>query len=468
LFKKNEELAYQYAKEAASAKLPTGAFAMGYYSEIGIHVPKSITEAKKWYQIAADQGNKDALARLDSLDQDKSLSKQDHETTTLTRIKSQHGSQRGKRPERFNKPQVMPAVDERGAHPAHGDQTPPLKLNPTNSLPALPITGLGATSQGAPYGAQGGASPMRPQSVAPYPVDDQPQPLNNRPKSTAPYPEDDMRSPNAGQHGPPGGRMPYGGPQADRPGSAFGIKTQQLPGAQQPVAPASQSMSNLNVPGGGDPRLRPISGGWDAQGRGGRQPSSGTGGQPYLGGDAGGYGRPASLQPSPANRLSPGPGPGPGRGQRPVSHNYPAGPGGGGGPRPHSAIPPAGMDPGRSWSGPARPASDMSSVGPHDPRINRLPVGGAPPMITGAVGHGGGRQTPGAMGPPGGPGLPSNPAPSRVGTAPPAQFQRPSESPRPSPVPSAASAPSKPSKGPATFEDMGIPQGKQDSDCVVM
>ncbi|KAF5233263.1 hypothetical protein FOXYS1_15762, partial [Fusarium oxysporum] len=101
MFKKNEALAYKYAQEAAAAKLPTGEFALGYYNEIGIHVEKSLAEARKWYQIAADHGNKDAIGRLESLDADRTLSKADHETTTLTRIKSQHGSQRGQRPDRF-------------------------------------------------------------------------------------------------------------------------------------------------------------------------------------------------------------------------------------------------------------------------------------------------------------------------------------------------------------------------------
>ena len=55
-----------------------------------------------------------------------------------------------------------------------------------------------------------------------------------------------------------------------------------------------------------------------------------------------------------------------------------------------------------------------------------------------------------------------------MGSAPPAQVQRPPEN-KPSPAPSAASAataPPRTGKGPATFEDMGIPQGKQEGDCV--
>ena len=117
LFPKNEQLAFKYAQDAAEAGLATGEFAMGYYYEIGIHVPKNTQEARRWYELAAEHGNKDARDRLESLNQSRTLTKQDHETTTLTRIKSQHGSQRGKRPERFaRRNDVMPTVNE-------GDQT---------------------------------------------------------------------------------------------------------------------------------------------------------------------------------------------------------------------------------------------------------------------------------------------------------------------------------------------------------
>ena len=117
VFPKNEQLAFKYAQDAAEAGLPTGEFAMGYYYEIGIHVPKDTQEARRWYELAAEHGNKDARDRLESLNQSRTLTKQDHETTTLTRIKSQHGSQRGKRPERFaRRNDVMPTVNE-------GDQT---------------------------------------------------------------------------------------------------------------------------------------------------------------------------------------------------------------------------------------------------------------------------------------------------------------------------------------------------------
>ncbi|KAJ3500922.1 hypothetical protein NM208_g17043 [Fusarium decemcellulare] len=101
--------------------------------------------------------------------------------------------------------------------------------------------------------------------------------------------------------------------------------------------------------------------------------------------------------------------------------------------------------------------------GAHPPRTSSAQP--RPPMASGASGHGG--PSPGPFGGPGGPGGPQGgpTGPPRTGSAPPSQFQRPDN--KPSPAPSAATAPPpKAGKGPATFEDMGIPQGKQDSDCL--
>ncbi|KAJ3474100.1 hypothetical protein NLG97_g9989 [Lecanicillium saksenae] len=56
---------------------------------------------------------------------------------------------------------------------------------------------------------------------------------------------------------------------------------------------------------------------------------------------------------------------------------------------------------------------------------------------------------------------PGAPLHGRVGTAPPAGSRLPPPKVEKPPAP-------KPSKGPATFEDMGIPQGKNEGDCVVM
>ncbi|KAK4066106.1 uncharacterized protein Triagg1_8174 [Trichoderma aggressivum f. europaeum] len=252
VFKKNEELAFKYAHEAASAKLPTGEFAMGYYHEIGIHVNKDVVEAQRWYQLAADHGNKDAVGRLESLSQGGGLSKQDHETTTLGRIKSQHGSMRGKRPDRFAKQNnPMPTLSE-GDGPA---PLPKLVTSVGNSrVSPLPSPGMRPTivtennSFAEPSRASfvdtadrqpafnirvdPNAPPMRSQSAAPYPVDDRMQPPRN-----APYPDDDGR-PRLNNNYPPNQ-----GPSADRPGSAFGPATCiRLVGRAAAVAEADRPM----------------------------------------------------------------------------------------------------------------------------------------------------------------------------------------------------------------------------------
>ncbi|PMD16670.1 HCP-like protein, partial [Hyaloscypha hepaticicola] len=185
VFEKNEELAFTYAKKAATSKLPTAEFAMGYFYEVGIHVQKDLRESEAWYQKAADHGNNDAVGRIESIRKNNTLSRMDHEQTAITRIKSQYGSQRGQRPERFKqKPAPMQSMEEE-----------------TTEMPD-------------PRNSYGNAAAAAPRRVSP----------SGRPASTAPYPDDD---------GPPmpsaynsGGLRPNSGsgPQADRPSSAFGIR----------------------------------------------------------------------------------------------------------------------------------------------------------------------------------------------------------------------------------------------------
>jgi hypothetical protein len=429
---------------------------MGYYHEIGIYVEKSLTEARRWYQIAADHGNKDAIARLESLNDDKTLSKSDHETTTLTRIKSQHGSLRGKRPDRFKQANQMPILNEDGNQtPPTGGYTPKPPSKPYGESPRVsPQVSPGFRPAGEPEfasypdaGNPGRSSAFnirvdanqpapRPQSAAPYPVDDRhPLPGANRPKSTAPYPEDDMRGPGYGRTNSGIGPGYAQGPAADRPGSAFGIKSQ---GPGRPLA-ASQSMGNLQPPAHGDPRGRVVSSGPHGSG-GFRQPSPGPG-----------YprdqhpNRPVSAQPYPSENPAAG---------RPQKQP------------PSGAIPPAGT---RVPAG--RPVSEIPPQ--QDPRYGRGAPASAGRPGQNALPQRDPRGPGPAAGYPGpGPGSSSGHAPSpgpavgRVGTAPPGTMQRPDN--RPSPAPSSASAPTKPppGKGPATFEDMGIPQGKQDGDCV--
>lgn len=456
VFKKNEELAFKYAQEAAASKLPTGEFALGYYYEIGIHVNQSVSDARKWYQLAADHGNKDAMGRLESLSHDQSLSKKDHETTTLIRIKSQHGSQRGKRPERFKQPQQMPTLNETASSTASGSTAaasprvspqPSPGIKPTivsdhASFPDPSRASVVGTDRPPAFSIRldGNAqAPSRPHSAAPYPDDDRPAPLNvNRPHSTAPYPEDYVRVPAS---------------------IGYGSGPRQMS--------TSHSTGSLQLPSqSGHPRSRVASAGWDPQGPpvGYGQPSpgpQGNGQRPYTTDDS--FGRPSSTQVPPganvaANRLQ----------KQPARQPYSAG---------LPKFPDVGREHVPRIS--SRPGSAVSQQ--HDPlimpqnyeRFPRAPgaTGRAerlvsmPPQdssqysrVSSSSGHAISNQP-----------RPNPAGGGRNGSVPPGvSGQRPPESSAHAGpgLKNATTAPAKPAKGPATFEDMGIPQGKQEGDCV--
>ncbi|TDZ19739.1 Chitin synthase regulatory factor 4 [Colletotrichum orbiculare MAFF 240422] len=487
IFNKNEQLAFKYAQDAAKAKLPTGEFAMGYYYEIGVYVPKDLRQARYWYEAAADHGNKDALGRLEALDHSKSLTKADHESTTLTRIKSQHGSQRGKRPDRFKQPKSMPTVSEstpttptdaHPGYPTHSARTSPHPsprahptLAPENVDYPDPSRPNSMGNRPAAFNVNLDANlAIRPKSAAPYPEDDRPAPLNlSRPKSTAPYPDDDRPArgpgPQLSPHYNTGGRPPAA-PHSDRPGSAFGIRTGHgapPPGPGGNMRP-SQSMVNI-PPAGADPRARPMTGGWEQPGNGYRQPSPGLGArpsptQPYpMSGGLPSSPAPNKIVKQNPNYAKPQQSPPFQQGSYgPSDYGQPAGPGQPGrdyghGPR-TSSIPPDQYGYGRPPSAAAPPARmdslPLSPTGNPRPQAGPGPAGGPRPYANrpDLVEHG----------------------PGRVGSAPPSSQPRPQQ--KPSPAPSAATMPP-PKKqttgqGPATFDEMGIPKVKDESDCVVM
>lgn len=155
LFEKNEDLAFNYARRAASSSLATAEFAMGYFYEIGMHVPVDLNKAREWYIKAADHGNKDAAGRIDGISRSKTL-KKDHTNVAIAQIRSQYGSQRGNRPERFRQ----------------------------NSTP-MPTIPDGPVDMPEPYQSQPGG-----QNALPYPHGPADLPLS-RPVSVAPYPVDD-------------------------------------------------------------------------------------------------------------------------------------------------------------------------------------------------------------------------------------------------------------------------------------
>lgn len=532
VFLKNEQLAFKYAQQAADAKLATGEFAMGYYYEIGIFVQKDLRDARSWYERAAEHGNKDAIGRLEGLNQAKTLTKQDHETTALTRIKSKHGSMRGQRPERFSSRQK----DAAAALPTVSESTP---TPPIDSVPAV------ATSSSPDYrpssshnispaqrpvrDAPDAARPpafsinidqsnlaLRPKSTAPYPVDDKPAPLNlARPKSTAPYPDDGHSGhPPLSPHYNPQIRASNGQQAANRPMSAFGIRPQSMtPQAGPRPLPVSQSTGNLvpeqrpfsvNIPGrplDNDPRGRIASAGWEPQlpagGYRGASPSAPQGRADYH--DPHDYGyqqqqpRPPPHQQAPASaRLSGGMPPQADNSRNRLSKTNPntnpaaynaaqagnpaAQPGRDYGPR-TSSRPVSNVYPGPSGGTP-RPDRIDSLPSQAQGGQGRYPSGGAP-----GGGGGGGPQMfknrpqlaePGRQSAPPAQvsgGLGPSPAARPVSTAPPPRVSSatpqaaPGQATRPA-APAAAHATKPVKQGPATFEEMGIPQGKGDDDCV--
>lgn len=499
-FAKNEALAFKYAKLAADAKLATGEFAMGYYHEIGIHVHKDLNEARHWYELAAAHGNNEAVGRLDSLSKDKTLSKRDHETTALSRIKSQHGSMRGKRPERLQRmkdQQHMAALPESGPGTPNNPNGRSPRVSPNPSPRHGPSSADGRPPAfGLNVNVDHGNLAMRPKSAAPYP-DDEPQPLNvNRPRSAAPYPDENPRQPPQ--------QRPYSGlPPPGRPADPYGSR----PGSAGRVGPGSNLAPGI-VPAGMPPpgagRGRPSS---SAPYPGGGPAGPGGPGAPYPPAGPGGYRQNSMAGPAPGPGYgSPKPVPGPGGNGRAVSavsnsfrngdasrnrltKQTPHAAAGRGGPAPLQQGPYGNLQPSMQ-SPPMIPPAGMPAAQPYGARPGSR--GGAPPI--------GGPRYDSPQGPrqssqpqpqmrqmTGHQGHTLTDAPGRA-SAPPTQPQaRPTPPPSAhapsvvsSPAPSAASAPSaKPprqetdhpdgktfGKGPATFDEMGVARVKDKDDCV--
>ncbi len=441
VFEKNEELAFTYAQKAAMTKMATAEFAMGYFYEIGMYVKPDLAESERWYKKASEHGNKDALGRIDSIRENNAFSKKDHEQIAINRIKSMHGSQRGVRPERFRQ-----------------------KVSP---MPSIADDRLDMPDPRSSFGA--GGAPLRPQNNSPLPP---------RPVSTAPYPEDDL----------PGGYNSYNqglrpnsssGPQSDRPSSAFGVRPLHHSNTEtfnQGLRPGetmrpSTSLGNMSNPPGGRGGTR-TSAGWEPQVPGAYRASTGAPSLPQIDmGPPSNFG-PSRLQKPPPNTNKPTPA-------------YP------------STAPSNSYGPDPSYTRQsAQPAYDVS-IPRRDPAANQfvrpernssIPQGYAqmtspatsPPIMSpkqrpaefGSMPNPS-RQRPqqitmsSQQGPGARPasGTPAMSEPGRPMAVPATQF--PAARP-PSAAPSTSSSSSAPPKkqGPATFEEMGIPAGKNDSDCV--
>ena len=441
LFKKNEDLAYVYACRAAHSGLSTAEFAMGYFYEIGLHVPVDIAKATEWYEKAANQDNEDAKGRLDGLRKSQQLSMKDHENVAINRIKSQYGSRRGGRPERFRaQVPALPSVSDEAEEPTqqHPTQQPPTQQPPTSRPPRNSSRTPYPINDGPPQTSQ----PERPATVAPYPLDD-------RPPQVA-----------AGHPGFAGGFAPelrsHSAVNAHRPTSdgAFGINPNiynQLPSGR----PGPTHATTTNLP------LRPATTAdpTGASGRGGRPPN-----QRITSVPPGQHGQPRPpqapgppSQPAPLPKIDIGYSAPQGRGQRPAQSSQGPPPGGDIGyvaplqPRKSSApSPKISNPPQQAFDRPGR-ADNRTPAGAHPPRASSRPESteqwnrqNTDPRMSGGSSPG-----PAANKPP----RPSGQAQAQGGR----------------PTKPESMAPVRPlGSGPKTFEEMGVPAQKNESECVIM
>lgn len=406
VFQKNEELAYTYAERAAQSGLATAEFALGYFNEIGVHAPVNLEKAMEWYERAAKSGNKDAISRLENIQVNRTLSKKDHEKVAINKIRSQYGSKKGQRPDRFRQSQAAPM-------PTISDSAPQSPLqSPTNGRP-----------------------PIRSSSTAPYPLEDRPPTVApyDRPSSAAPYPMD---------NGPPnfGPSMP----NAARPTSAFNMIP---PGPGAPGAPAGRLPPQ--GPNYGPPRPHTSVDAMSPTGpHPGRKPVGGPGTRVSSGPPGpGGYRQPGGpsvdhpeqhyMSPPPSSGRPPsyGPGPGPNKLQKqPTVQDI------------GFQAPLEQKKPMQLPAGYER-ASTASTVPAAGPPI--IPAAAAPRPISGSR-----------------PGSSGKPAPQKSDSAPPRQSQQPQPPKEATPKPAATAPP--PGKGPKTFDEMGVPKVNKDQDCIVM
>ena len=459
IFEKKEELAYTYAQRAAHDKLATAEFAMGYFNEIGMYVEVNLVKARAWYEKAAEHGNKDALGRIEGITKDKTLSKKDHEDVAIARIKSQYGSMRGKRPDRFKKEPAppMPSISDAPEPPSQSIRT---RTSPSPAIPAMsedtvtmpdPSTLPRPNSALNPYGNV--QVPARPSSAAPYPLEDNPPGRGGpRPGSTTGLKNPQLALPNP----------------AIRPSSAFGINPHlmqeptQAPYPNESPAGRPYSGADYRVPSGPG---RPTSG--MDYGRGGR-------GRDDYGGPGRARGRIQSGGYGPQDYRNPGGlgGENAGRGRGRVDNPHPE-------PEQHQAPKldigfsapldaPSGRaklsKPAPNPSKPMGPPNDhvrpdRRATTPQPPRNDRAsgsrsdspPTASRPPRHETNSGLGGINKPLPPRSTQSSPQIPQqqHPAASSASSAP-----KPSASPRP------------PGTGPKTFDEMGVPNATKEGDCV--
>lgn len=439
---KNEELSYTYAQRAAHTGLATAEFALGYFNEIGMYVPVDLEKSREWYEKASKHGNADAKGRLDALARKQVLSRKDHDNIAVKRITSMYGSKRGGRPQRFTQPhQPSPLAD------SPSDDASVYSQSPATPAPGPPLNVR---------------MPSAPPLTTPYPMDDGPPPAGRAP-SVAPYPlEDGPPRQRVGPavplySAPPPQPRPVTALNPDlRPSSAFQINpeiransTMSVPQLhyQQPP-PGGRGYPPSGYPPNGVPPMRPAT----------TLPPNGV---PQM--------RPATTLPpnDPRGRYGPAP-----TGQRIVSG--PAGiPNGNPRPGPSASVPPPQSQ---------TPQVDIGYSAPHDDRRRQYgprPSGGnAGPGASPAMGNSPSMPaldpTPKPSAPSGRASAPSSRPSSRPptdlpGRKPVTLTDGPASASKPTtPTPAAKPAAKPPGKGPKTFEEMGVPQHKQEGECAVM
>ena len=438
-FEKNEGLAFTYAQRAAQSGLGTAEFALGYFYEIGIHVPADLKRSRSWYEKAADHGNKDAVARIDGISRSKTLSRKDHDNVAVAKIQSQYGSHRGKRPDRFkNASTPMPTISDS-----------PVDM-PEPSIPRP------RPAQSQPYAFwNSNGPPSRPASAAPYPIDDS----RGRPLSSStngpPHPS---QSPSMNPPGRPPSAAQYESSFGDNNFRGSGYPTFQTsrPGPMGPGRGRGMPVHGVDNPGVGLARGRGgpgygqpnVSGSQSYQ-----QPASGPASPQMQGSPALNTSRPPSVQPPTIDiGFSAPPDPsGADRKWRQQRHDAANMSSQGGVPPQGQRLPPGTLPRLSSYDGPGRQQDRLSSL-PHSQTMpnnraaspSRRPVtsGGRPGVTL--------QDTP--------------PRPDSAATLPPPKIRNPD---RPSGTPPPNVPAVRPfGKGPKTFQEMGVPATKQENECV--
>ena len=424
IFEKYEELAFIYAQRAAQSGLSTAEFAMGYFYEVGICAPADLKASRSWYEKAADHGNKDAAARIEGISRSKTLSRKDHEQMAVAKIKSQYGSHKGQRPERYKKTEPMPTINDSAND----------KLDMPE--PKLPPSRAGHRNE-APYPSYGQYGPAaRPASVAPYPLDD--NSMNLQPP-VRPF------NSSGNQNAPPPRASSY----------------------MHPASPVGKegSFGDKNYRGSAFPTFKPAPFQVPSNGRG-----RGTA-SPAVPGPMGsqGYRQPNQNQPNSKLNASQAP-----ETSRPPQSKTPAIDIG------FSAPPdPSETERRRLQKKDSRPlvpgalprnsGFEASQASPQQQRLSSMPFpSGTPPRSRDSSPA----RRPMSAGRPGG-----LPAPALTGSQRPvdgASLERPPKIQDPAnagrvsntPPPNQATAAKPPGKGPKTFGEMGLPSQKQENDCV--